>query len=79
MILVRLLLVDRQVGWIGQRAFLVSAALAKTFIELGKRQLRAPFSEVQQSDPLDGLQTVNPVAVGALDAFNEQLRRHCLA
>ena len=79
MILVCRVLVDRQVGWIGQRAFLVSAPLAKIFIELGKRQFRAPFSEVQQSDPLDGLQAVNPVAAGALEAFDQQLRRHSLA
>jgi len=42
MILVRRVLIDRQVGWIGQRAFLVSAALAKTFIELGKGSSALP-------------------------------------
>ena len=42
MILIRRVLIDRQVGWIGQRAFLVSAALAKTFIELGKGSSALP-------------------------------------
>ena len=51
MILVCRVLVDRQVGWIGQRAFLVSAPLAKIFIELGKRRFRAPFSECTERSP----------------------------
>ena len=49
-------LVERQVGWIGQRALLISGPLSEGLIDGDQGQFAGALLQVEQSDPFERLQ-----------------------
>ena len=65
------LIVDRQIGSVGDTAFEVTWPLAIVIVDFDIRYPRLSFSRTEPSDPLDNRHVGDPIAMSSTDRFQK--------